>query len=217
MEHPTSNKRINAIKEVRRLLNELKSNLSSNETKRIRRKLYKKEAASHFFKEREDDDTITDRQKNVLKNISRYMKNISTHLKNLKKHQKKQNNEYRLDHLFNKDSKTHISLFKNARDLLNERKSSLSLEKINEIRKKLFKKETVYNALKAKERNDSLTDEEKKVLKRITKYFKNLRDDLEKLQNYDYNITHGLDYLFNEEDDYFKPKEVKRAFAGGYV
>ena len=71
MEHPTSNKRINAIKEVRRLLNELKSNLSSNETKRIRRKLYKKEAASHFFKEREDDDTITDRQKNVLKNIGR--------------------------------------------------------------------------------------------------------------------------------------------------
>ena len=76
MEHPTSNKNINAIKEVRRLLNELKSNLSSNETKRIRRKVYKKEAASHFFKEREDDDTITDRQKNVLKNISRYIKNI---------------------------------------------------------------------------------------------------------------------------------------------
>ena len=53
MEHPTSNKRINAIKEVRRLLNELKSNLSSNETKRIRRKLYKKEAASHFFLKKE--------------------------------------------------------------------------------------------------------------------------------------------------------------------
>ena len=47
------------------------------------------EAASHFFKEREDDDTITDWQKNVLKNIARYIKNISTHLKNLKKHQKK--------------------------------------------------------------------------------------------------------------------------------
>ena len=118
--------------------------------KRIRRKLYKKEAASHFFKEREDDNTITDRQKNVLKNIARYIKNISTHLKNLKKHQKKQNSHYRLDHLFNKDSKTHTSLFKDARDLLNERRSSLSLERINEIRIKLFKKETVYNALKAK-------------------------------------------------------------------
>ena len=117
-----------------------------------------------------------------MKNIARYIKNISTHLKNLKKHQKKQNNHYRLDHLFSKDSKTHISLFKDARDLLNERRSSLSLEKINEIRKKRFKKETVCNALEAKEQNNSLTDEEKKVLKRITKYFKNFRDDLDKLQ-----------------------------------
>ena len=73
-----------------------------------------------------------------MKNIARYIKNISTHLKNLKKHQKKQNNHCRLDHLFSKDSKTHISLFKDARDLLNERRSSLSLEKINEIRKKTF-------------------------------------------------------------------------------
>ena len=138
MEHPTSNKNINSIKEVRSLLNDVRDSLLNNETKRIRRKLYKKEAANHFLKEREDDDTVKNRQKNVLKNIARYIKNISTHLKNLKKHKKKQNNQYRLDHLFNKDSKTHISLFKDARDLLNERKSSLSLEKINEIRKKTF-------------------------------------------------------------------------------
>ena len=104
MEHPTSSKNISAIKEVKRLLNDVRDNFLNNETKRIRRKLYKKEAASHFFKEREDDDTITDRQKNVLKNIARYIKNISTHLKNFKKHHKKQNNHYRLDHLFNKDS-----------------------------------------------------------------------------------------------------------------
>ena len=38
MEDSTSNKNINTIKEVRRLFNEL-SNLSSNEKKRIRRKL----------------------------------------------------------------------------------------------------------------------------------------------------------------------------------
>ena len=152
-----------------------------------------------------------------MKNIARYIKNISTHLKNLKKHQKKQNNHYRLDHLFSKDSKTHISLFKDARDLLNERKSSLSLEKINEIRKKLFKKETVYNGLKAKEQNDSLTDEEKKVLKRINRYLKDFKKDLEKLQKYQQNITYGLDYLFNEEDDYSQPKKVKKAFDGGYI
>ena len=52
MEHPTSNNNISAIKEVRKLFNELRSNLSSNETKRIRKKLYKKEAGSHFFKEK---------------------------------------------------------------------------------------------------------------------------------------------------------------------
>ena len=190
MEHPTSNKRINAIKEVRRLLNELKSNLSSNETKRIRRKLYKKEAASHFFKEREDDDTITDRQKNLLKNIARYIKNIGAHLKNFKKHQKKQSNQYKLDQLFHKYSKTHISLFKDTRDLLNERRSNLSLKEINEIRKKLFKKETVYNVLKAKEQNDSLTDVEKKVLKRINRYLKDFKKDLHKLQKYQHNITY---------------------------
>ena len=86
MEHPTSNNNISAIKEVRRLFNELRSNLSSNETKRIRRKLYKKEAASMFFKEKEQDDTLTNRQKNVIKNIARYIKNISTHLKNYGKH-----------------------------------------------------------------------------------------------------------------------------------
>ena len=67
MEHSISNKNINAIKVVRRHFNELRSNLSSNETKRIRRKLYKKEAAIMFFKDKEQDDTLTNRQKNVIK------------------------------------------------------------------------------------------------------------------------------------------------------
>ena len=67
MEHSISNKNINAIKEVRRHFNVLRSNLSSNETKRIRRKLYKKEAAIMFFKDKEQDDTLTNRQKNVIK------------------------------------------------------------------------------------------------------------------------------------------------------
>ena len=41
---------INAIKEVRELFNELKSSLSCEETKRIRNKLYKKEAVYNFLK-----------------------------------------------------------------------------------------------------------------------------------------------------------------------
>ena len=91
------------------------------------------------------------------------------------------------------------------------------LGKINEIRKKLFKKETVYSTLKAKEQNDSLTDEEKKVLKRINRYLKDFKKDLDKLQKYRLNITCGLNYSFNDEDDYHKPKEVKRAFDDGYI
>ena len=138
MEHPTSINNINAIKEVRRLFNELKSNLSSNETKRIRRKFYEKEAASMFFKEKEQDGNPTNRQKNVIKkNIARYIKNISMHFKNYGKHlSKKQKNQYGLDYLFNEDNEKHINAFKDARDLLNERRSNLLLKERNEIRKK---------------------------------------------------------------------------------
>ena len=205
MEHPTSNKNISAIKEVRRLFNELKSNLSSNETKRIRRKLHKKEAASMFFKEKEQDDTLTNRQKNVIKNIARYIKNISRHLKNYGKHLNKiQKHQYGLDYLFNEDNEKLINKFKDARDLLNDRRSNLLLKETNDIRKKLHKKEAVYNFLKEKEQNGSLTNEEKKVLKNIDKYLKDFKNDLEILQKYHYNITYGLDKLFNRlnEEDY---------------
>ena len=55
------------------------------------------------------------------------------------------------------------------------------------------------------------------MLKRINRYPQNFKKDLDKLQKYQYNITHGIDYLFNEEDDYYKPKEAKSAFDGSYV
>ena len=61
MESLTSNNNINAVKETRKLFNELRSNLSREETKRIRKKLYKKEAASYFFKEKEQDGSLTNR------------------------------------------------------------------------------------------------------------------------------------------------------------
>ena len=50
MESTTINNDINAIKEVRELFNELRSNLSREETKRIRNEIYKKEAIYNFFK-----------------------------------------------------------------------------------------------------------------------------------------------------------------------
>ena len=54
------------------------------------------------------------------------------------------------------------------------------------------------------------------MFKNIGKYFKNFKKKLQKLQKYQGNITYGLDYLHNEED-YYKPTEVKRAFDGNYV
>ena len=50
MESTTKNNNINAIKEVRELFSELRSNLSREETKRIRNELYQKEAVYNFFK-----------------------------------------------------------------------------------------------------------------------------------------------------------------------
>ena len=54
------------------------------------------------------------------------------------------------------------------------------------------------------------------MLKNIGKYLKKLNNDLKKLNKYQDNITHGLDYLFNEED-YYKPTKVNSAFDGNYV
>ena len=56
---PTSQNNINAIKEVRELFNEIRSNLSREETKRIRKELYKKEAAYNFLKEKEQEGSLT--------------------------------------------------------------------------------------------------------------------------------------------------------------
>ena len=57
------------------------------------------------------------------------------------------------------------------------------------------------------------------MLKNIGRYVKNFKKDFKKLQKYQYNITYGLDYLFNElnEEDYYEPTEIKSAFDGSYV
>ena len=75
MESKTTNNNINAIKEVRKLFNEVRSNLSREETKRIREKLYKKEAVYNFLKEKEQNGSSTSKQENVLSNVERYLKN----------------------------------------------------------------------------------------------------------------------------------------------
>ena len=92
----TTNNDINAIKEVKELFNEVKSNLSREETKRIRKGLYKKEAVYNFLKEK---DGLMDKEKIVLKNIGKYLKKLNIDLKKLNKYQ--DNITYGLDYLFN--------------------------------------------------------------------------------------------------------------------
>ena len=149
------------------LLNELRINLSREETKEIRGRLYKKEVVYNFLKEK---DSLTNKENKVLKNIDRYPKNISMHLKNLKKGFKKlQKYQYDIDHLFNEHneqdctSNNDTNALKEARKLLNERRSNLFLKETNGIRKKIYKKEVIYNFLKEIEQEGSLTNSEETV------------------------------------------------------
>ena len=111
-----------------------------------------------------------------------------------------------------------INAIKEVRELFNEVRSNHSRKKTKRIRKELYKKEVVYNFLKEKEQEGSLTIKQKNLLNNIDKYLKKLNTDLKKLYEYQDNITYGLDYLFNElnEEDY-EPKEIKSAFDGSYI
>ena len=72
--NPTSqNNSINAIKDIRKLFNELRSNLSREETNRIRKKLDKKEYIYNFLKKKEQEGSLTNIQRRVLRNIERYL------------------------------------------------------------------------------------------------------------------------------------------------
>ena len=136
MESTSQNNNIKAIKEVRKLFNDVRNNLSNEETKRIRKKLRRIEAVYSVLKEKEQKGSLTSRQKNMLWNDERYLKNISKHLKNLKKHFKKY--QYSLDYLFNEPttSNNDINVFKEVRKLFIEHRSTLLLKETNEIRKK---------------------------------------------------------------------------------
>ena len=142
-ENYTSDNDINAIKDARKLFNEIRSNLSHEEINRIRKKLYRKEAVYNILKEQEQEGGLTNKEKKVLKNICRYPKNIAKHLNNLKKHFKKlQKYQYRLDYLFNEHneedytSNKDINTFKEIRKLLNKRRSNFLHKETKRIRKK---------------------------------------------------------------------------------
>ena len=89
----------NAIKEVREFFNEIRGSLSREEIKRIRKELCKNEVVYNFLKEKEQEGSFTNKQKNVLKNIDSYLKKLNNDLKKLQKYQ--DNITYGLDYLFN--------------------------------------------------------------------------------------------------------------------
>ena len=103
----------------------------------IKKKLY-----ITFLKEKEQEGSLTNKEKKVLKYIDKYLKNISTHLKNLKKHFKKlQKYQYDIDYLFNEHNKedytlnNDINAFNEVRKLFDERRSNLLLKETKRIRK----------------------------------------------------------------------------------
>ena len=57
------------------------------------------------------------------------------------------------------------------------------------------------------------------MLENIKKYFKSLKEDLNKIKIYQYNITRNIDNLFNEinKEDYYEPIEIKSTFNGNYI
>ena len=63
-------------------------------------------------------------------------------------------------------------------------------EETKRIRKELYQKEVVYNFLKEKDQEGSLTNKQKIVLQNIDRCLKKLNDLLYKYQD---NITYGLD------------------------
>ena len=100
-----------------------------------------------------------------------------------------------------------IKAIKETRNLFDELRNNFSREETRNIREKFHKKETVYNILKEREQKDGLTKKHKQVLKNIERCLKIFLKDLEKLQKYCYNITYGLDYLFNE--DYYDQQNLR--------
>ena len=68
-----------SIKKVRELFNRHRSDISREEKKRIKEKLYKKEAVCNFLKGK---DGLTNKEKIVLKNIGTYLKKLNNDLKN---------------------------------------------------------------------------------------------------------------------------------------
>ena len=120
-----------------------------------------------------------------------------------------------------------------TKKLFNELRNNFSKEEIKKIRRKFHFKESIDEYLKELEQKDSLTKQEKQEKKRYTKklqkaeeFFKKLKEDLNRLERYQYNDNEYLDYkgirqienLFDKiDEDYYKPIKTNGAFNDNYM
>ena len=119
-----------------------------------------------------------------------------------------------------------------TKKIFNELRNNFSKEKIKKIREKFDDKEHLDEYFKKLE-EDSLTDKEKKHIKRYTKglqktedFLRKLKEDLNKSKKYRYDIEDieqkgikEIENLFNKisEEDYYEPIKIRDSFDGNYI
>ena len=121
-----------------------------------------------------------------------------------------------------------------TKKIFNELRNNFSKEEIKKIRRKFRFTESIDEYLKELEQKDSLAKQEKREKKRYTKelqkaeeFFKKLKKDLNRLEQYQHDDNEDQDYkgirqienLFNKinEEDYYKPIKTKHAFDDDYI
>ena len=105
------------------------------------------------------------------------------------------------------------------KELFNNIRDTVPLNKIKEIRTKIYKEKSIYDYLmeqnKTSKQSNDLRQNIVTYFNKLQKYL--LRKNKEHKDNrYYINHLYDLDLLFNV-DDYYKPIELKSAFNGNFV
>ena len=105
------------------------------------------------------------------------------------------------------------------KELFNNIRDAVPLNKIKEIRTKIYKEKSIYDYLmeqnKTSKQSNDLRQNIVTYFNKLHKYL--LRKNKEHKDNrYHINDLYDLDLLF-KFDDYYKPTELKSAFNGNYV
>lgn len=105
------------------------------------------------------------------------------------------------------------------KELFNNIRDTVPLNKIKEIRTKIYKEKSIYDYLmeqnKTSKQSNDLRQNIVTYFNKLHKYL--LRKNKERKDNrYHINDLYDLDLLF-KFDDYYKPIELKSAFNGNYL